>query len=154
MGTAQPGLMRWGQLDDTAARFSPELRGIAERYGVTKDPRFFWTLPVWLAANAPIEHVLVSIRNLDATVKSRGRMDSLRFHGESGARNSIAYGLGLTLFALQDHDIPYGLVRFPDFLTDPDQVLQAARFPQAVDQAHFRRVFGELARPELVHDPR
>lgn len=154
MGAAQPSLMRWENLTETAARFTPELARLAGRYTVTKDPRFFWTLPVWAEANAPIEHVLVSIRDLDATVKSRGRMDSLRFHGESGARNSIAYGLGLTLFALEDHHIPYSLVRFPDFLTDPDTVLTAARFPQPVDEARFREVFREIVRPELVHDPR
>jgi hypothetical protein len=154
MGSSQPSLMRWEDLDQTVAEFAPRLHAIAQRYRVTKDPRFFWTLPVWAAAQVPIDHVLISIRNLDATVKSRARMDSLRFHGESGARNSVIYGLGLTLYGLEDHGIPYSLVRFPDFLTEPETLFQAARFPEPVDRDRFSEVFQGLARPELVHDHR
>lgn len=154
MGSKQPSLMRWEAFAETVQRFAPRLRTLAERYRVTKDPRFFWTLPVWAEAQVPIEHVLISIRHLDATVQSRARMDSLRFHGESGARNSIIYGLGLTLYGLEDHGIPYSLVRFPDFLAKPDMLWRAARFPQPVDEARFMEVFKGLARPELVHDQR
>jgi len=121
---------------------------------VVKDPRFFWTLPVWASADISIDHVLVAIRNLDATVVSRGRMDSIRFRTESGARNSIVYGLGLTLSSVEEHRIPYSIVRFPDFVQRPLDLFNAARFPEPVSERRFREVASRVIRPDLVHDVR
>jgi hypothetical protein len=154
MGRSQPGMLRWERFDEVAEAFRPRLNALAERYAVVKDPRFFWTLPVWCAANVPIEHVLISIRNLEATVDSRRRMDSVRFRTESGARNSIVYGLGLSVLAVQEHRVPHAIVRFPDFLDRPDELYRAARFPAPVAEDRFVALLEQLRRPELVHDSR
>jgi hypothetical protein len=154
MRRAQPGMLRWQRFDQVVKRFSPRLEALAASHAVCKDSRFLWTLPVWCAAGVPIQHVLISFRNLDATVKSRGRMDSLRFTSESGARNSIVYGMGLTLLAVEEHRVPYSVVRFPDFLDSPAELYRAARFPQPVTESRFRQLVESLRRPDLVHDHR
>ena len=154
MGRSEPAMLRWDRVRATAESFAPRLSSAAVKHEVVKDPRFFWTLPLWARAGIPIEHVLISIRNLDATAESRDRMDSNRFTTEGGIRNSIAYGLGLTIFALEEARIPYSIVRFPDFLDDPSALYRAARFPRPVSEAEFTNEFERLRRPDLVHDQR
>lgn len=154
MGSAQPPLMRWGRYGEVAERFAPRLQALAAKYPVAKDPRWFWTLPVWARAGVPIEHVLISLRSLDAIVESRGRMDSVRFFDEVGIRNSIVYGLGLSLFAVAEHGLDYAIVRFPGFLDHPEQLYEACRFPEPVSRDRFMEAFASIVRPELVHDAR
>lgn len=154
MRSRQPGFLRWDRLSHVSARMAPRLRDLSLRYPLAKDPRFLWTLPAWIAAGVDIEHVLVAVRNLDAVVESRGRMDSLRFRSTSAAKNSIVYGLGLTQASLLDARISYALVRFPDFVDEPSSLFRAARFPAVVTEDQFAEVVGRLRRPELVHDRR
>ena len=154
MGNAQPGMLRWERFDAVAETFAPRLRELAERHPVAKDPRWFWTLPLWVAAGVPIEHVLVSIRNLEAVVQSRGRMGSLRFRTAGGAKNSITYGLGLTMLAIHEHQLSHAVVRFPEFLDKPKELYGSVRFPRPVLEADFCAVVERLRRPDLVHDRR
>jgi len=147
-------MLRWERFEEVVDTLRPRLHAVAGQYEVTKDPRFLWTLPVWCAAGVGIEHVLISVRNLDATVKSRGRMGSIRFTTESGPRNSVAYGLGLSMVAALEYRVPHAIVRFPDFLDKPGELFRAARFPRPVAEADFVQVMERLARPELVHDRR
>ncbi len=81
-------------------------------------------------------------------------MDSLRFTSVTAAKNSIAYGLGLTLSSLEDAKISYALVRFPEFIEQPSMLYRASRFPTQVTEAQLAEAVALLRRPELIHDHR
>jgi hypothetical protein len=94
------------------------------------------------------------VRNLDATLKSRANIDSLRFRTESGARNSIVYGLGLTFWAVQEYRLSHSFVQFPGFLNDPKALFVSLRFPGPVSLETFTDALQRIRRPDLVHDSR
>src|SRR5207302_6292232 len=62
--------IRWDQVESVARKHREEILDTAKAYSVAKDTVFCLTLPVWIAAGAPIEHVVVCVRNLDATMDS------------------------------------------------------------------------------------
>lgn len=154
MGRSQPAMLHWERVDEVASRFRPRLHELARKYPVAKDPRFLWTMGVWLRAATPIDYAVISIRNIEATAESRVRMDSVRFTSQSGIYNSIVYGLGLTVQSLTEHDVPHAIVRFPDFLRRPADYYPKFRFPSAVSEDAFVASINRVARPDLIHDKR
>ena len=64
------GEQRWDLVGELAEKYGPQLHEIAARYEVCKDPRFVWTLRVWLAAKVPIEHVVLTFRRVDDVIGS------------------------------------------------------------------------------------
>jgi hypothetical protein len=153
-GAEQLELVPWERYDAVAASHAPRLLEIAKAHDVVKDPRFCWTLDAWARAGAPIEHVLLCVRNVDAMVESRIKAGHILFKSRGTARNSFIYGIGLCLTALHDHRIPYGIIQFPDFLDDPARLYDTMRFPRPIDRSAFDAAFESLARPDLVHDRR
>jgi hypothetical protein len=147
-------LLDWDRLPDVLSGQGARLRELAAARRVVKDPRFSWTLGVWAAAGVGVEHVLVCVRSLEAVVRSRVEAGWLERRSEVGARNWFAYGLGLCLSACQDHRLEHSVVRFPDFLEEPEALFGALRFPEPVSREDFLRVFSGLVRPELVRDRR
>jgi hypothetical protein len=143
--------VRWDRLDEVVRQHRPRIREVAASQAVAKDPRFCWTLRVWALAGAPIEHVLLAVRDLEAVVDSRIEVGHLVPGSRTRAKNALAYALGLCVSALHEHRIPYDIVRFPDFLNDPGALFEAMRFPRPVPRRRFEETFRRLARPELVH---
>jgi hypothetical protein len=146
-----PGMIQWDRMDDVVKRLGPRLREMAAERAIAKDPRFLWTLPAWVAANAEIEHVTFCIRTLDDAISSRMEADHLRFRSRSAAKNSFAYGVGIGLTTAIDARLSYAFARFPDFLQDPGTLYRALRFPGPVAESDFRVAFDRIVQPDLVH---
>ena len=108
-------------------------------------------MPAWLAAGASVDHVLLSLRDLDAAMKSKISAGYERDGSEVELKNWLVYGLGLCLDSMLEHGIDHSIVRFPDFLRAPEELHRSMRFPEPVDVARFTEVFGEVARPDMVH---
>src|SRR4051794_35373362 len=73
-GTKKPTrvrLTKWDRFDAVVDKHRDTIIELAGRYQVVKDPRFSWTMPVWLAAEAPIEHITISTRAVPSMVASR-----------------------------------------------------------------------------------
>jgi hypothetical protein len=134
-----------------AAEHGEELRALSAR-AVVKDPRFCWTLAVWAAAGACIEHVVISVRAMDAVVDSRVAAGHLRFGARRVVVNELIHGLGLCVAAVTDHRLPHAIVRFPDYLDDPAALHAQLPFPEPVDRDRFVAAARTISRRELVHD--
>ena len=147
-------LIDWSTFQNLVAVRGPALVEMAARLPVVKDPYFCWTLAVWAAAGAQIDHVLVCVRNFDAMVESRFAAKQLFFSSRSGAKNSFVYGMGLCMMTVLEHRIPYSVVRFPDFLNNPEGLYNALRFPAPVTIDQFRDAFARVASADMVHDSR
>lgn len=145
---------RWDRLSEVVEKHRAALQEIARTHRVVKDPRFSWTLAVWAAAGAEIEHVVVCVRSLDAMVRSRTAAGHGRGRTSDSARDSFAYGLGLCMSVIYEYDLPHRVIRFPDFLQQPDDLYEALRFPKPVSRERFLEVFGRAVRWDLVHQQR
>jgi hypothetical protein len=147
-------VIRWDRFNDVVANHRERLRSLAVERPAAKDPAFCWTLGVWGAAGASIDHVVVAIRSLDAMAHSRASADWLSPRSLSGIKNWFAYGFGLLMSAVYDHRLSYGIARFPDFLNRPDDLYRAIRFPHPVTYEAFLEVFRRHVKPDFVHDRR
>jgi len=127
------------------------LRAIAASHVVVKDPRFCWTMPVWLRAGAAIDHVVLSTRTMDAVIASRRAAGHLRYRTEKAAMNELIYALGLCLEAITEHDVPHTLVHFPHVLECPE-TLRGLPFPEPVPADRIDAAVRSVARHDLVHD--
>ena len=125
-----PDLMDWSSVGDVAERYGERLRSMASARQVVKDPRFCFTLRAWMAAGAPIEAVVFTIRALDAMADSRVRVGMYRQRARDWARHNYAYGTGLLLTATAEYRLPVSTLRFPDFLADPDALYAALPMPE------------------------
>lgn len=149
---AELDLMPWGAFDEVVERYRTRLNGLAASRGVVKDPMFCWTLGVWAAASVPIDHMLLSVRNIDAMVASRRKARQVAFVKTSAAKNAFIYGIGMCVAAAHDYRIPYSIVQFPDFLEDMSGLYDQMRFPQPVTREDFEAAFQRIERADLVHD--
>ena len=154
MASARVQTLGWDRFDGAVQAFRERIGAAASRREVAKDPRFLWTLPVWAASEAPLQHAVITFRNLDAVIKGRAEIDSVRYHSEAAIRDSVVYGLGLTTWATQEWRLTHEWLRFPGFLDDPDLLFQLLRFPRPVSQERFVEVFNEVRRPGHIHDRR
>ena len=144
-------LLRWERMDRVVHEHGALLRRLSSTRPVVKDPRFRYTLEAWLRAGADIDHVLVSLRDLDAAMKSKVAAGYEEEGSSSELRNWLVYGSGLLFDAILTHNVPYNLVRFPDFLKQPDALYEAMRFPGPVERPAFLEAFERIARPDMVH---
>ena len=142
--------VRWGRFDQVVRRHRRAIHDLSVSRGVAKDPRFCWTLGVWAAAGAPIDHVLVSLRAIDAVVRSRIALGHLAPASAEAARNALTYAVGLCLLAVHEHRLDHAVVRFPDFLRDPGSLYAAMRFPEPVPRERFDEAFARVAEPDRV----
>jgi hypothetical protein len=147
-------VIRWDRLDGAVARHGARLRQLAATRAASKDPAFCWTLTVWMAAGASIDHVVIAIRSLDAMAQSRVSQDWLSRRSHGAIKNWFAYGFGLLMSAVYDHRLSYAITRFPDFLRQPEQLYEALRFPEPVPFERFLEVFHRHVKPDFVHDQR
>lgn len=140
----------WDRFGSAVESFGPELREVAAATKLAKDPRFSWTLPIWLAAGAQIEHVIFTTRRVDAMLASRQHNRLHSFSSQSDAKNSIIYAIGVSMSACWDHEVEYTLLRFPDFLGDVD-ALHRLPLLRDLGQDDFEKIVGDLIRADLVH---
>jgi hypothetical protein len=144
-------LTKWDRIDEVVRKQGPRLRELSSEREVVKDPRFRYTLEVWLRAGADITYVLVSLRDLEAAMKSKVAAGYESDHSGTELRNWLVYGFGMCMDAVLTHHVPYGLVRFPDFLDDPEPLFDAMRFPRPVPRERMAEAFERIARPDMVH---
>lgn len=145
-------LADWQAIESIASDLRTELCEVASRHIVAKDPRFCWTLPVWLACKAPIEHVVMTSRDLDEAISSRSAAGLMSVTSASLARNSLVYGIGLCLTTCWDYGIPCTVLRFPEFLSRSDDLRRAMPLVSDFDPLVFERAVASVIRPEMVHD--
>jgi len=141
---------RWARIPAVVERHGAQMRSLAASRVVVKDPGFCQTLRLWVLAGAEIDHVIVSIRSVDATVAGLLRLGALPGWSRGVAENEVAYRLGLLLAAIWDHRLSHSVIRFPDYLEERESLYDALRFPEPVNRDRFRSVFESLRRPELV----
>ena len=139
------------RLAPAVERHQDNLRKVAATHDVVKDPRFCWTMPVWLRSAAAIDHVVLSTRSMDAVIGSRRSAGHLRYRTESAASNELTYALGVCLGAIAEHEIPHSIVRFPHVVDRPEQ-LATLPFPQPVAPERIAEAARAVARRDLVHD--
>jgi hypothetical protein len=151
MTNGRPGRLRWERMNQVVEKYRPALVDLSQSYPVAKDPRFCFTLPVWVAAGIDIDHVLMSVRSFNGIMNS---MTFIRhpFHSEGATKNILAYGVGLCMSTIYEHRLSHDLIRFPDFLDCPEKLFCALRFPMEVTKEDFLRVFERIVRREFVHD--
>lgn len=135
-----PNQLDWRRLDRVLSRYGGTLRDVADSYAVVKDPDMSSLLPVWAAAGANIEYVLVAMRSSSAMMESRTRA-SLTDYAPHHTRNAIAYGVGMLVTALYDYNIPHGFVRFEEWTGRPETLFREARFPAPVSFDDFLCAF-------------
>lgn len=145
-------LVHWEKMDKVVQKYKKLLHEISLSHEVVKDPQFCWTLMVWAAAGVEIEHVLVCVRSLDAMVRSRFSAGHLKTRSISEAKNSLVYGLGLCMTAVCSYNIPYSILRFPDFLRQPRDLYKKMVFPTPVNYEDFLQVFSRAVDLNKVHE--
>jgi hypothetical protein len=143
-------LFSWDRLDEVAAQHGPHLKDLAATRLVAKDPRFMWTLPVWIKAGADVGGVILTTRNMQACLASNNSGRFLSFSSQTDARNSLIYGLGVCIAACTDADISYRVLQFPHFLDDVELL---AGLPLLRDRARgdVEAAARRLVKPDLVH---
>lgn len=146
----------WPKVAEIAAEHGERLRSLSSMTSVVKDPRFCWTLPVWFAAGATVEAVVLVLRDLDAVVDSRSRTFGhvVGEQGRSWAKNDFVYGIGLALSTAVAQRVPVEIVRFPDLFEDPRDLHDRLPLPEARDWERFLRAFEAVRDSSLVHDER
>ena len=144
-------LFPFSRLGEVASERRDALRSIVAARRVAKDPLFSWTLPVWVKAGVDVEYVTISTRTIDEAYGSHSAAAHMHFKSANDGKNSLIYGLGLTIATCLDAAIPFGMVRFPDMLSDPVELYRGLRFPDAVSFERFCEVFEEVVDRNLVH---
>ena len=140
------------RIQPAADDHAEHLRAVAATHQVVKDPRFCWTMPVWLRAGAAIDHVVLSTRSMDAVIASRRTAGHLRYRTEAAATNELIYALGVCLAALAEHDVPHTIVRFPHVLDCPETLASRLPLPEPVAADRIVEAVRSVARRDLVHD--
>jgi hypothetical protein len=141
----------WKAFDAVVERHGETLRELATARALVKDPRFAWTLGVWAAAGAPVEHVVLCVRDIEASVDSRIAAGHIPPDRRAEASAMLSYGLDLCLTTLRKHGLEHAEVRFPEFLEAPDELFAAMRLPESVTRERFDEAFARVTDPSLVH---
>jgi hypothetical protein len=146
-----PRVVRWDRYPRVVDTHRSRIRSLAQSHQIVKDPRFCWTIGVWAAAGADIDHVLVCTRHLGASIDSRRAANQVAERARH-IPNTMAYGLGLCMAEIHSHRLEHDVVRFPDFLAAPESMFESMRFPASVERERFLQVFHDLADDNRVHD--
>jgi hypothetical protein len=147
-------VIQWERFTDVTRLHGEDLRRLAAERSVAKDPAFCWTLGVWVAAQAQIDHVLVTVRSLDAMAKSRLSQHWLSPRSLGPVKNWMGYGLGLVMATVYDARLSHSILRFPDFLSQPEVLYESMHLPPEVTFGAFSDAFHTLVRHDFVHDLR
>jgi hypothetical protein len=146
--------MDWSKLPMVVAERGEELRTLAAKTQVVKDPRFCWTLSAWLASGASISSVVLPLRPLDAMVESRIRAGMITQTNRTWAHTNFAYGIGLLMAAVMEYNEPLTLLRFPNFMSDSRELYERRPLLELRDWEEFQIAFDKVHDPSHVHDRR
>ena len=141
----------WDKFGGVVERYGEKLRELSSSRELVKDPRFAWTLGVWAAAGAPVDHVVLCVRDIEASVDSRVAAGHIPRDRRREASDMLTYGLELCRSALSKHDLGHAVVRFPEFVEAPDDLFAAMRLPESVTRERFQEAFARVTDPRLVH---
>ena len=151
------GKQRWDLVAKLADKHGKKLRKLAEERDVVKDPRFCWTLRVWVAAGAPLEHIVLTLRMVEDVIGSaahagmRKPVDEVSEEQLNDARSTVTYRIGAVLTAAQESGVPYSTLWFPDYLQDPERLHASRAFPKPVSLDAFMEGFRKTVKPEFVN---
>lgn len=140
-------LLTWRGVDDVTATYAEEMTEYASTHVLVKDPRFSWTLPVWLRSGASISHIIITTRDVNKMVDSRQAAEQLAFARRSDAINAMIYALGVSLTSSWDAGVPTLILRFPDFLSEPTETALALPKPTGISADDLARALRRLADP-------
>jgi hypothetical protein len=143
-------MIDWDRVPAVLDEHGDTMVRLAKETPFVKDPRFIFTLPLWVAAGADIEHVTITVRKMDDMVSSRHAAGQTKQTAVE-LRNSLTYGLGVISATVYETEQSHSFIRFPDFLHDLEGLYAALRFPEPVDFEHFRTTAEELFDPDQVH---
>lgn len=150
-GKSRVRLAHWDRLPEVVATHAETMRKLAADNPVVKDPRFLFTLPLWLAAGAAIEHVVITFRAMGDVVASRQAAGQSEFN-EVELRNSLTYGLGIITESVLSTGQSHAFIRFPDFLSDLNGLYDALRFPEPIARDRFDAAAKAVFDHDQVHD--
>ena len=151
------GKQRWDLVAKLADKHGKKLRKLAEERDVVKDPRFCWTLRVWVAAGAPIDHIVLTLRKVEDVIGSaahagmRKPVDEVSEEQLNDARSTVTYRIGAVLTAAQESGLPYSTLWFPDYLKDPEGLYASLAFPKPLTYDAFLEGFRKTVKPEFVN---
>jgi hypothetical protein len=148
------GSERWDLVGELAERFGPRMRDIAEKWDVVKDPRFSWTMRVWLEAGAKIDHVIVTLRRVNDVVSSARHAEMATPDDEQAVnkmRSTTMFRIGSLLTALGEYKTPHTVLWFPDYLSDPKTLYESLVFPRPVAFWRFKRALRRTLKPENIN---
>lgn len=149
-GTGRIRMINWDRVPVALEKYGKDMVRLSKETPVVKDPRFSFTLPLWVEAGADIEHVTVTTRDVTQMIKSRKAAGHSEFN-EIELRNALTYGFGVLNMTLVSAGISHAFIRFPDFLTDLDGLYDALRFPGPCDRETFKETAKKLFDPDQVH---
>jgi hypothetical protein len=143
--------VRWSRVPAIVEELGPQLRAYAGDTAVVKDPRFCFTLGVWLASGARIDHVVVTVRDSAASASSRVAADLSKFADDDLMRTSTVLGLGALFDVLLNAEVPHRVLRFPTWPADVD-ALTTLPFPGPVPvpAERVRAAVEQVFEPSLV----
>ena len=122
-----------------AGKFGEQMREIAERQVLVKDPQFSLTLPVWLMAGAQITDVVLCSRKMDDLVASRINSGLIGGFGPDDARVMMTFALGSAVSAAWDRpEVRTVFLRYPDFIDDPVTTARLVPKPLGVSESDVR----------------
>jgi hypothetical protein len=151
------GKQRWDRVAELADKHGKKLRKLAESRDVVKDPRFCWTLRVWVAAGAPISHIVLTLRKVEDVIGSaahagmRKPVDEVSSEQLNDARSTVTYRIGAVLTAAAESGLPYSTLWFPGYLSDPEGLYGSLSFPKPVSLDAFMEGFRKTVKPEFVN---
>ncbi|MEX2395071.1 MAG: hypothetical protein WD826_11395 [Actinomycetota bacterium] len=149
------GQQQWHRVGELADKHGKQLRALAKGRDVAKDPRFAWTLRIWLEAGAEINHVVMTMRKVEDVIGS-AEYAGMRKHpasteGLNGSRSVVIYRMGSLLATVGDYDVPHTVLWFPRYLADAEALYRQLVFPKHVDRDTFIEVFERTVNPDFVH---
>lgn len=101
------------------------------RRDVVKDPRFIWygssILDFWCKARSDIR-VLFLTRDLASVWRSMRKQTGAYAWTYPDMPQQLHHNVRATLFYMAQHDVPFRVLRFPDFLDQYDRVAEALHF--------------------------
>jgi hypothetical protein len=148
------GSERWDLVGELAEQYGPRIRDIAQNWDVVKDPRFSWTLRVWLEAGAKIDHVIVTLRRVNDVVQSAAFAEMANPEGEQGLnkmRSTTMFRIGSLLSTLGEYDVANTVLWFPDYTKDPKRLYESLVFPKPVKYWRFKRALRRTLNPKDIH---
>lgn len=143
--------VRWDHIEQIAQTYGAQIKATSERHELVKDPRFTWTLPVWLRAGASIDAVIVCVRDIATMVQSRIDAGMIPKAARISASDNFVYGIGILLTTLVLHDIDFVVLPFPRYLDDAAELYRKLPARAKSDYASFARAFRATVQPGLIH---